>query len=134
MTRTRLFAYLGAPFTNPRWSWGAVRERDDAVFLLVWQDENKRIGGKSYTCVNAASFFGEESSNLGHAERLRHVEFIRAGAPAYMIMCMAVDPKAAPRTIASFNEREVFVGGKLIEADGDWWLERVARRPIDTVS
>lgn len=91
------------------------------------------LNGKRYTCVNAASFFGDESSNLGHAERLRHVEMIRSGAPAYMIMCLAVDPKAAPRMIASFNEREVFLGGELVEADGDWWLERAARRSIDTM-
>lgn len=130
MTRTELFAYLGAPLINSRWSWGAVRERDRAVFLLVWQDQNKKIDARRFTCVNAATFFGEDTTNLGHAERLRHVELIRAGAPSFMIMCEALDKHASPRAIKGYNEREVFVGGELLQADGDWWLERVERRPI----
>lgn len=60
MNRTELFAYLRAPLSNPRWSWGSVRAADGAVFLLVWQDEHKKIEGKPFTCVNASTFFGED--------------------------------------------------------------------------
>lgn len=134
MGKTDIFNYLDTPLNNTRWSWGAVRQRDGAVFLLVWQDEDRRLNRKHYTCVNAAAFFDDyDRTNLGNAERRRHIELIRAGATAYMLMCLAVDTRATPRKIASINEREVFVGGELIEMDGDWWLERVERRPIDLV-
>jgi hypothetical protein len=43
-SRAELFGYLGAPLNNVQWSWGAVRETDGSVFLVVWQDENLRRG------------------------------------------------------------------------------------------
>jgi hypothetical protein len=134
MNRTELFAYLRAPLANTRWSWGAVRPDDGAVFLQVWQDEHKKIDGKPFTCVNSYTFFGEDLSNLGHAERLRHVDLIRAGAPSFMIMCRAADPKASPRVIASIDDKDVFVGGRLVQFDGDWWLERAARINVSAVA
>jgi hypothetical protein len=50
-----------------------------------------------------------------------------------MVMCRAADKTSQPRKIASFNQREVFVGGKLVEDQGDWWLERAARKPLEEV-
>lgn len=133
MTRTEIFAYLGAPLSNSRWSWGAVRPPDGAVFLRVWEDENRTIGGRHYTRVDAASFIQDESGSPGYTERLRHLDLIRAGAASYMVMCRAADKTSHPRKIASFNQREVFVGGKLVEDQGDWWLERAARKPLEEV-
>jgi hypothetical protein len=130
VNRSEIFSYFGAPLTNVRWSWGAVRASDGAVFLLVWQDQSKRIEGKQYTLVNDASYFQGEPANLGQVERIRQVELIRGGARSYMVMCLAVDPKVAPRTMASFNDQDVFVGGQLIDVDGNTWLERVERKSI----
>jgi hypothetical protein len=50
-----------------------------------------------------------------------------------MIMCIAEDVKAVPRKIESFNNAEVFVGGKVVELDGDTWVEMVARMPVGQV-
>jgi hypothetical protein len=133
MTLTSLFKYLNAPLTNQRWSWGAVRASDGAVFLRVWQDEVVKSGQKRSARVTANAFFKDDETNPGYAERLRHVELIKNGAKSYMIMCAAVDTQASPRAIATFNEKEVFVGGTLKETDGDWWLELVSRQPVRTV-
>jgi hypothetical protein len=46
-SRAELFSYIGAPLNNVQWSWGAVRETDSSVFLVVWQDENLRRGTRS---------------------------------------------------------------------------------------
>ena len=78
-------------------------------------------------------FSVENASNLGYAERLKHVELIRNGAPSYMVMCQALDVHAAPRVVASFDRNDVFVGGRLVVLDGDAWLERTARRPISSI-
>ena len=133
MTLTDLFAYLGAPLANQRWSWGAVRSTDGAVFLRVWQDEGRKIDGARFTQVTFMGFSVENASNLGYAERLKHVELIRNGAPSYMVMCQALDVHAAPRVVASFDRNDVFVGGRLVVLDGDAWLERTARRPISSI-
>jgi hypothetical protein len=45
-----------------------------------------------------------------------------------MVMCLAEDVNAAPRKIRSFNSDEVFVGGRVIELNGDTWVEMAAVR------
>lgn len=133
MTLTDLFSYLGTPLANQRWSWGAVRISDGAVFLRVWQDEQRKIDGSWFTQITFTEFSKANPSNLGYAERLKHVELIRSGSPSYMVMCQARDIGANPREVASFDRNDVFVGGRLIDINGDYWLERSARRPVSVV-
>jgi hypothetical protein len=133
MTLTSIFKYLGAPLANSRWSWGAVRPVDGAVFLRVWQDEVRKSGQRYWARVTAIALFQGDEGNLGFAERMRHVELIKGGASSFMIMCECKDVTSAPRAIAKFNEREVFVGGALEQADGEWWLEMVSRQPVRSV-
>ena len=133
MTLTGLFKYVGAPLANSRWSWGAVRPVDGAVFLRVWQDEVRKSGKRYLARVTAIAHFQGDECNLGFAERMRHIELIRQGARSFMIMCEAKDVHASPRAIGKFNEREVFVGGALEEADGEWWLEMTSRQPVRSV-
>jgi hypothetical protein len=130
MTLTELSAYLGAPLTNTRWSWGAVRETDGTVFLRVWQDEGQRIDGRNFTRISANAFFlANDPTNLGYMERSRHIELIRGGARSYMIMCWGRDTEGGLSEILGFDDRELFVGGELIEIDGEFWLQRVGRKP-----
>lgn len=135
MSQQELFKRLGAPLTNPRWSWGAVRATDGAVFLRVWQDETRNINGNSFMRVTSNEHFqGVDTSNRGWRERLNHVARVRAGAPSYMIMCVAKDIAAVPRQVHSFNEHEVFRGGELTDADNDTWLELGRRVPVREAS
>lgn len=134
MTQTEMFKRLGAPLANSRWSWGAVRAGDNAVFLRVWQDRQTRQDGRLYFMVTHHEKYAGKEDNLGYQERLVHVDLIRAGAPCYMIMCLAKDVEAAPRKIKDFNRGEVFVGGKVMELGGDIWVEMVGRKPIAVVS
>jgi hypothetical protein len=48
-------------------------------------------------------------------------------------MCVAKDIDAKPRKIKSFNSSEVFLGGELMERDGETWIERNARVPVRDV-
>lgn len=133
MTLTELFSYLGAPLANNRWSWGAVRKTDGAVFLRVWQDEWRTVDGRRAVRITDNQFFADTPDNLGYSERLRHIDLIRMGNRSFMIMCLAHDVNANPRTIQSFNDREVFVGAAVFEHDGESWLEVVGREPIANV-
>lgn len=133
MTLTDFFAYLGAPLVNQRWSWGAVRPGDGAIFLRVWQDEERKIEGSWFTQITFTKFFAENPTSLGYAERLEHIACVRGGKPSYMVMCLARDKDANPREVAKFNRDHIFVGGRVIEIDGDCWLERVDRLPISAV-
>jgi hypothetical protein len=133
MTLTELFTYLGAPLANSRWSWGAVRPDDSAIFLRVWQDEQRKVDGRWYTCVSDCQPVATKPIQLGSAERNQHVDLIRGGAPSYLVMCRARDKTAQPRAVADFDRNDVFVGGRLVDLDGNWWLERTARKPISAV-
>jgi hypothetical protein len=126
VTITDFFKHLGAPLKNQRWSWGSVRD-DKVIFLRVWQDETKKIEGVYCSMVTAHKWFAHDPDNLGHAERLRQVDAIAAGALSYMIMCEAEDKDASPRVIAKFNRDDLFVGGKLRTIDGEQWIEHTGK-------
>lgn len=78
--------------------------------------------------------YRDDADNLGYQERLRHVELVRGGAPCYLVMCEAEDVDAVPRKIKTFNEREVFMTGALVEHDGDTWIEFKGRVPVGDVT
>jgi len=116
MPISEFFARLGAPLHNLMWSWGAQRKSDGAIFLRAWQDETLTINGTHHVCI----------LNLSLPES---IEMIRAGAQAYIVMMRAVNTQAIPREIAGFNEKDIFVGGKLLEQDGKIWLSYTKRLP-----
>jgi hypothetical protein len=124
-----MFRRLGASLANVMWSWGAVRSSDGAIFLRVWQDRERKVEGRWYTMLTHHEKFEDDPGNLGWQERLAHVERVRSGTPCFLVMCEAKDVNAEPRSIKSFNDRDVFVGGELMELDGDWWIERAGRVP-----
>lgn len=124
MSQKALFERLGAPLKNVRWSWGAVRAKDGAVFLRVWQDETLRRGTSTFMRLTSNEHFQTTNpTDLGYQERQKHVAVVSAGARCYMIMCVAMDTTAEPRVVESFNSHEVWLGGDLIDVDGDTWLE-----------
>ena len=130
MSPTDFFKYLGAPLANQRWSWGARRESDGALFLRVWQDETRKFEGKLYVQVTSHQWFKDDQGNLGYVERLRHVDAIRQGAPAFAVMCVARDTNASPRVIQKFDRNDLFVGGALRQEDEEEWLELKGRKPV----
>ena len=134
MSQKALFERLGAPLANTRWSWGAVRMSDGAIFLRVWQDETMNRGNREFVRVAANEYFQKNApKNLGYRERLNHLALVRNGARSYMIICVAIDVDATPRAVKSFNSDELYVGGQLIDVDGDFWLEIVGRVPVQDV-
>ena len=131
MSITALFKKLGAPLYNSRWSWGAVRPVDGAVFLRVWRDEDKQINGRYFVRLTHNAYGMLNYPHVyGYLERIGHVALVRGGAVSYMVMCVARDENAIPREIQSFDSTVVFSGGELIEYDGESWLERKNRVPV----
>lgn len=131
MTITGFFHMLRAPLKNSRWSWGAIRPSDGAVFLRVWRDQKLIEQDTTYVkIIDAAWRPGVQENHAGYRERQSHVATIRQGAPCYLIMCRAKDPKAAPRRIESFYSAHVFRGGSLIERDGVTYIQEAAKLTV----
>ena len=130
MSISSFFASLGAPLVNSRWSWGARRPSDGAIFLRVFQEEKWIADGRLHMAIGWVALTGYEQ-RPGYRERMRHVAAIRAGAPCFMIMCSAQDPNAAQGCwrIAFFDEDDVRVGGRLVDRDSAIYIEVVGRKP-----
>ncbi len=81
MKQTDFFEMLGAPLTNARWYWGAVRPKDGAVFLKVWQDRMRTHEGGLFAQVTFHARFRDDPGNFRHRVRVGHVAQVRAGSP-----------------------------------------------------
>jgi hypothetical protein len=133
MSLTEFFKRLGAPLKNSRWSWGAQRPRDGAIFLRVWEDRKLTANGREYMLIDRHSDDTNTTRNLGYQERRTHIQAVRAGRPCYLVMCIARDVNARARSVERFLDQDVCVGGPLLEKDGDVWIEVVGRKRVSTV-
>jgi hypothetical protein len=120
LVQREFFQKLGAPLRNIRWSWGAAR-KDGTVVLRVWKDQVRTFDGEKGTFARATGF--QETSEAGARERQKHIDSIRDGEGALLVMCEAADVEARPRKLAGFNARALFRGGRVIEREGFSWLE-----------
>ena len=56
---------------------------------------------------------------------------VRQGAKSFAVLCRAKDTKANPRTIASIDDKRLFIGGAVCtDSEGDSWLELVETRKL----
>lgn len=131
---TDFFSLLGAPLANARWSWGSARASDGAVFLRVWQDRIAVHGGQRTVMISHNAKYVDSPEALGYKERRDHIAKVRAGARCYLVMCLAKDVAAMPRKIKSFDRQSVFLGGDLVEADGDTWIVLADRLKVSEVA
>ena len=129
MSITGLFKKLNAPLANARWSWGSVRESDGTVILRVWQDRKTCHDDRYFMMVTFHEKFAG-SDNQGYKERVEHAKLVREGSKCYMLMCVADDVDASVRTIKTLNSQDVFIGGEVIEYNGDTWVELAGRMPV----
>ena len=116
LTITQFFEDLDAPLTNQQWSWGAARS-DGAVFFRVWEDE---IVGNEVLLLGPHR---PANQKHGLTERYDHIARVRAGAPCYLVVLTAVDPRVSPRTIESFDPHKLLIGGEIVERDGSIHIE-----------
>lgn len=135
MSQKALFDKLGVPLKSIRWSWGGVRadETDETVLLKVWEDEKCKIpdgGNREFVRVTDKNRFesrDRKRKHPGYYERLEHLARIKNGAKSYMVICVAKDVHAIPRKVNSFNSDELYIGGRLMDYNGNYWLEIVGR-------
>src|SRR5438093_10909877 len=109
------FESVGAPLNNVRWSWGARRSSDGAIFLRVWKDQSHTdADGRHWVQIVWHSASPDwEPGRHGRHERQAHLKAIESGARCLMVVCEVEDASANPRTVRAFDHRTVLVGGEL---------------------
>ncbi len=125
---SEFFRRLGAPLVTV-YRWGAISPSDGTVFLRVWQDEIRKHDDACYVRVAAHEKFRGDPNNVGWKERLEHIDLVRAGRKCYLVMCTARDVNKNPRNVEDWNEDSLFVGGPVIELDGDSYVRLGERVP-----
>jgi len=101
---------LNAPMLNNRWSWGAIRDDQSAVYLSIWQDEIRRDIPKDPSSNTWADLLWSEEvwaqvngATVARNERLKHIDLIKSGVPGFALIKIARDVKAMPREMKEFN-------------------------------
>jgi len=120
---------LNAPLRNRIWSWGAVRESDGAIFLRCWSDKIIEIdGGHAIEVLRLGKNLPRRKP--GRVERERHVELLKSGHVAYAVVLTAMDVRAAPRRIQTYNDQSLFRLGATVEKDGAIYAMLVREVPV----
>jgi putative restriction endonuclease len=110
---------LQAPLRNTRWSWGSVNS-SGTVFLRIWDDEFGKRRGRTFVLVLEPDW----RRSGGFRERERHIEMIKEGAPAYGVICTALDPDSdGPRSIKSYDTQNLAELGEVIVEGGAVYVE-----------
>jgi hypothetical protein len=101
---------LNAPMLNNRWSWGAIRDDQSAVYLSIWQDEIRRDIPRDPSSDTWADLLWSEEvwaqvngATVARNERLKHIDLIKSGLPGFALIKIARDVKAMPREMKEFN-------------------------------
>ena len=131
MNQSDFFARLGAPLNNFRWSWGAVRQKDGAVFLRVWKEQPRTRNGGQF--VHFTLLPRKKATSPGHKERVDHLDLIRGGAKCFFIIVESKDRTSKPRRVSRFNESQVFPGGRVEELNGKLWIEMLPGIPVEEI-
>lgn len=121
------FESVGAPLKNARWSWGARRPKDGAIFLRAWKDET-HTDADGHQWVQIAWHSG--AAGPGWNERQEHIASIVSGARCLIVMCEALDESAVPRKIGTFDHRTVLVGGEIKLEQGTTLIRVVQHKSV----
>lgn len=109
---------LGARVGNPRWSWGAYDERNNRVFLRLWEDEI--LAGPDGAEISVLSLSNPKGKpRPGWTERVKHLEAMADGASGFGVVCEK--GKIGPDShsgISSFDSKYLLKLGQTIEQDG----------------
>ncbi|MEM9943337.1 MAG: HNH endonuclease [Planctomycetota bacterium] len=69
---------IGVPLANHVWSWGVLDESNERVFLKI-HEADMHADWEGWVKVYDPSW----NSSAGHAERMRHIEWVRSGAKCF---------------------------------------------------
>lgn len=121
MNHSEIYSRLNAELANPRWSWGAIDKQKRFVALTGWAEEIQRRDGVWAIKVSASKKWNNKP---GLRERNRHLDMIREGMASVVVKADMRSPEL--REIGSLD-KDVFIGGELVDWDGDTYLTLTKR-------
>jgi hypothetical protein len=128
MNITNFFQHvLGAPLINSRWSWGAVNEGSQQLFLRVWSDHFDDT--KEFIQVDWEK---RVTTSQGYDQRTAQLRRYQSeDLEAYGVVCDPRDPPGEKlRKIARFDSETLLRLGELKVQGGTTWARVVRETPV----
>ena len=122
---------LGVKLRNTRWSWGALDDITNCVFLSVWEYYIEPVPEGERIVVRHEK---PRQHLHGYNERCRHLNLMREGTTGFGIVCIPADNKAESWTIKSFDETTLLQLGSLTEENNQTYAHIDARVPVEELS
>lgn len=120
--RSQLMAHFGAVQLNTVWSWCAVNDSDQSVYLSVWTDHVEKIDGVTTYTLQGPDWGVDELGRKSAARNDHDQELslvFEHGYKAYGYFLEAKDRSAIPREIADI--RSSFVMEMALSKSEDGW-------------
>ena len=119
---------LLAPLYNHVWSWGAMNEKSEIVFLRVgrWAIESYD-DGKEWAILLHPAWLEKPAGGL--SERIRHIEAMRKGCRGYAVL---VDFREDGK-ISAFDDQTLLQLAPPIDDDGFVYSQVLSRVSVDNV-
>jgi len=106
---------LGKKLRNPQWSWGALDDATNRVYLRVWKDEIEPTPDGERVLVLRHK---PRRKSSGYPEREEHLNAIRKGATGLGVVCVSAIPVGnEKRQLRSFESESLLLLGRLTEND-----------------
>jgi hypothetical protein len=100
---------LGAKLPRSQTSWEAV-DSQGRLFFRVWSDQ-------TWDDKTLLFWKGRWDNAIGARDRLRCIETIQRGGPAYAVVCIPRDPKARIRKIKDYDPYRLLRLGDVFEVN-----------------
>lgn len=125
MTISEFFIRLDAKLSNKLWSWGAVAQ-DGTVILRCWAHEIRPMKNGKGQCVVVLDDVRYSKKSGGYNERVEHLQLIKDGKKARIVIVTDVSGKEPQGKIKHFKSDALmivtglFTEGKItyVEYDG----------------
>jgi hypothetical protein len=119
---------LNAPLINTRWSWGALSQDKEKVYLSIWADEITVADGKTWVII----LNNDLITSPAKQERIDHIDLIKNGLSAYALIKIAKDVTATPRDMKEFNSEylRIIKNNFFTDKDGRLIAELGDRLPV----
>jgi len=115
---TEFFKKIGAPMTQPRWSWGG-RRADGVLVFRCWSNVPAEFNYSKRECLMGYGVVDTKSA--GYPERCRMVAEFLAGARGYVVFGEATPGCIKTR---SLNMDSVFpIIGHRLGDNGEVWVK-----------
>ena len=133
MKINRFFTDILDAKLQTQYSWGAINDITNHVFLRVWEHDIECVpDGKRILILPSQPRLPSASHKANFKERRCHINHLQNGAAGFGVLCTAIDPETTKaRKMDKFDETTLLRLGCLTEENGQTYAYIDARVSVE---